>query len=316
MLFAVSAFAQVSERVEVNVVNVDVTVLDRSGKPVDDLTKDDFAVFEDGQQQKITHFAFVKRDERSHQRSVVVVIDQRFLSNTVQRNRAIAALENTVANAEDGSTWCVVTLNDPAGLKTIIQPTADRKLAAAALESVRKGASPPEQVSLAIPFDPNDDFQCETAECVMRDYGIEPVGAMTAWFVAAANHAIRRVRMMPGSRDILFVTDAAVYDPVMFGPIVRDAGAANARVFVLAPSGPGGGRGGYWIAKETGGLYLGSNRPADSAQAFEQATGNEYELAYSTGPDDGKYHHIDVKVLRAGRFTLLHRNGYFRVPRR
>ena len=50
------------ERIEVNVVNVDVTVLDRSGKPVSDLTKDDFEIREDGVLQQITNFSVVQRE--------------------------------------------------------------------------------------------------------------------------------------------------------------------------------------------------------------------------------------------------------------
>src|SRR5690242_13496118 len=44
-------------RVDVQVVNVDVVVTDTDGKPVMNLTRDDFAVFEDGVPQKITNFS-------------------------------------------------------------------------------------------------------------------------------------------------------------------------------------------------------------------------------------------------------------------
>src|ERR1700720_3279748 len=44
-------------QVEVHVVNVDVTVTDGHGRPVLDLTKDDFEVLEDGHRQKVTNFS-------------------------------------------------------------------------------------------------------------------------------------------------------------------------------------------------------------------------------------------------------------------
>src|SRR5262245_48478734 len=55
-LYAQSAVPPLTARVEVQVVNVDVTVTDTDGKPVMNLTKDDFEIFEDGRPQKITNF--------------------------------------------------------------------------------------------------------------------------------------------------------------------------------------------------------------------------------------------------------------------
>jgi VWFA-related protein len=46
-----------SESVEVRVVNVDVRVTDRKGRPVQGLTRDDFKLFEDGEEVKITNFS-------------------------------------------------------------------------------------------------------------------------------------------------------------------------------------------------------------------------------------------------------------------
>src|SRR5260370_40214425 len=46
--------------VDVNVVNVDVTVTDRSGKPIMDLTRDDFQIFEDGKPMKVTNFSLAE----------------------------------------------------------------------------------------------------------------------------------------------------------------------------------------------------------------------------------------------------------------
>src|SRR5688500_17757021 len=47
-------------RVDTEVVRVDVTVLDRRGRPVTDLTKEDFVVEEDGAAQAITSFKLVE----------------------------------------------------------------------------------------------------------------------------------------------------------------------------------------------------------------------------------------------------------------
>src|SRR3954453_21034034 len=55
LLFAAIAHAQVTERIDVRVVNVDVTITSK-GAPVSGLTRDDFQVFEDGKQQAISNF--------------------------------------------------------------------------------------------------------------------------------------------------------------------------------------------------------------------------------------------------------------------
>jgi hypothetical protein len=47
------------DEVEVTVVNVIAHVTDRGGKPVTTLSKDDFEVFQDGQEREITNFQLI-----------------------------------------------------------------------------------------------------------------------------------------------------------------------------------------------------------------------------------------------------------------
>ena len=56
-LLAVSAAAQYSERIEVRLHQLDVIVETRDGKPVTDLTQDDFIVLMNRKPQTITHFS-------------------------------------------------------------------------------------------------------------------------------------------------------------------------------------------------------------------------------------------------------------------
>src|SRR2546430_17560373 len=56
---ASSLFAQTSAKVDVKVINVDVSVMDAAGKAISNLEPDDFEVLEDNQPQKITNFAWV-----------------------------------------------------------------------------------------------------------------------------------------------------------------------------------------------------------------------------------------------------------------
>src|SRR5437016_5350564 len=45
-----------SETIEVRVINIDVMVTDKAGKPVIGLTKNDFELYENGQKREITNF--------------------------------------------------------------------------------------------------------------------------------------------------------------------------------------------------------------------------------------------------------------------
>src|SRR5207237_9955070 len=56
LLFASAALAQVRETVNVNFVEVPVTVLDRNGDPVRGLTADRFEVIDQGKARTITSF--------------------------------------------------------------------------------------------------------------------------------------------------------------------------------------------------------------------------------------------------------------------
>ncbi len=65
LLFALSAGianAQFSETVEVRVTNVEAIVVDKAGKPVGGLTKDDFEVYENGVRQELSNFAEIREN--------------------------------------------------------------------------------------------------------------------------------------------------------------------------------------------------------------------------------------------------------------
>jgi VWFA-related protein len=54
-----------SETIEVRVINVDVMVTDRSGKPVTGLTKNDFELYENGRKKEITNFLEMRAPQAS-----------------------------------------------------------------------------------------------------------------------------------------------------------------------------------------------------------------------------------------------------------
>src|SRR6266536_6268451 len=88
-----SSSAPLLESVDVKIINVDVTVTDGSGKPVNDLTKDDFEITEDGRPQTIKNFSVTQRKMRSSEggsvevtqrgrrRKVIVLVDNNYIDS-------------------------------------------------------------------------------------------------------------------------------------------------------------------------------------------------------------------------------------------
>lgn len=118
------------EQVDVEVVNVDVTVTDRSGRPITGLTADDFVLYQDGERREITNFySFLNgrlkldRDdpdvlpasewpEERLLRRVVFLFDNNSLEKR-DRARAIEELEQFVLEQFDGTyEWAVVAYSD------------------------------------------------------------------------------------------------------------------------------------------------------------------------------------------------------------
>lgn len=139
--------------VEVNVVNVDVTVTDRKGKPVTDLTGEDFEVLEDGKRQTITNFSVIQsristsagtRSETTPgvtvtsaaevPRKILLLVDNNHIE-AMERNRALRTVEKYL-DARFPGEWAVATIGHNVQL---IQPfTHDPAALHRAFERVRR----------------------------------------------------------------------------------------------------------------------------------------------------------------------------------
>jgi VWFA-related protein len=104
--------------VEVQVINVDAVVTDTDGKPVMNLTRDDFEVFEDGKPQKITNFSVfdgaVMRDAAAAaaaaktavpeelRRKVLLLVDNNYIEKS-ERDLALNRIEQYLTKSYDGN---------------------------------------------------------------------------------------------------------------------------------------------------------------------------------------------------------------------
>jgi len=250
-LAATSAFAQsLTEKIDVSLVNVDVTVTSH-GAAARGLTRDDFQVFEDGLAQPITNFFAVEpalkanrnttvaatpdvtiadpTDER-FRRKVLVIVDNRHVTMH-NRDRALAALERFVDDRFTGGTydWSIALVSDKAHL--MLPLTSDKEKLHAAVAAVRRIVANPDhlseedlsRVATVSAFDaaePAKNFKYGTAAGetarAMVDYATEvQIESDAAETVSAIRDAVRSFSGAPGRKIILLITGSLGLDGAM-----------------------------------------------------------------------------------------------------
>src|SRR5690242_16097751 len=173
LLFAISGFAQqtapppLTERMDVTLVNVEVSVLDARGNPVTDLNEQDFEILEDGSPRTISNFAAIKgagtaaasaskpavtfASDPDHRRSVVVLVDVRALGEKPRRARAVDALQRFLTEYPDDTNWSIILLRSGMrSMETLLPMTTDRAAIREALTAVRNGVELPSSTAAPI----------------------------------------------------------------------------------------------------------------------------------------------------------------------
>jgi VWFA-related protein len=230
-LMAVAALAlQLSESIEVRVVNVDVVVADRDGKPVTGLTKDDFEIFEDKKPQVITNFYEIRGGVPAESgaengpaalrpRSFIFFIDNRAMHPLLRKHVTdeLAKFVDTAVGPNDQVS--VVTWD---GTFRILTPlTGDKAAVRKAIDTVARTGTP---------MSSRTDFQRVQAECT-QNRGI-PI--KTAYDLCIGSLRIETQRMTTYSRLMLNAVEVAMSTV---------AGVEGRKVLVLAgtdlPARPG-----------------------------------------------------------------------------
>ncbi|HKR64972.1 MAG TPA: hypothetical protein VJZ00_14660, partial [Thermoanaerobaculia bacterium] len=161
VLYAVAvgpAHAQtLSETVEVRVLEIEAVVLDRNGKPVEGLTRDDFEVKLDGKPADVTNFFRVRRGvigssnatERAAGEKVVpamqsesrlVVVFDDFHLRQASRKRALDALRRYIESShDDGISFMLLRWNGSMSVR--LSPTKDRQSMLRAIEKLERESS-------------------------------------------------------------------------------------------------------------------------------------------------------------------------------
>lgn len=151
ILVFTTAYAQrFGEAVQVTIIEVPVTVVDRSGNPVRGLTKADFELFDDGKKVPIDYFEVVdmttvsKEDDEDEAAPPPAVATRNFLllfdlanssPGTIERaSQAAREFVDTQIGERDQAAVAVFT--NQAGAKMVTNFTRDRKLLANAIDTL------------------------------------------------------------------------------------------------------------------------------------------------------------------------------------
>lgn len=151
LLVAAPLLAQqpAAQKIDVRVINVDVSVIDGNGKAVVDLKKDDFEITEDGQPQSTTNFLLLHRPGVSAaqptpvdlqlRRRVILLVDNNYIDK-VDRDNALRRLDEFVDGTFDGSyEWSLGMIGQQL---EIVQPfTVDKALIHEAVKKIRRSTS-------------------------------------------------------------------------------------------------------------------------------------------------------------------------------
>lgn len=312
-------------------VRVDVTVLDRKGQPITDLTKDDFEIREDGVEQSIDTIKLIEATgqapdddtslpirSRHHAaaeaarddiRVFVIFWDEYHIGQMAPAIRARAALTNFVQFAFGPTD--LVALMDQLTPADAITFTRNRRDLADQVNKLngRQGIYLPPRSAV----EEAQMYRARDIEMLRSQVTASALESTIAYLGS----------IKEGRKAILFVSQTI--GRVGLGPsdtftwldgAIRLANASNTTIYSLDPRGlsMNSRRSDVLqtLAESTGGKQYSSNAPAASLREVVRNASAFYLLGYSSAknPADGKFHKISVRVKRPG-VEVRSRTGYY-----
>jgi Ca-activated chloride channel family protein len=270
-------------RVQVRLVNVFVNVTDQTGAPIPGLTKNDFSVFDNGQQQQIA--VFEQHSDRPL--SIVLAIDT---SGSVQKDLGLEtedAREFIHALLRPSDRVAVLDFNT--AVHQVVPFTNNLRVIDTALRRLSRGPATALYAALVQGAQQLAPLHGRKVLIVISDGGNTVDGVDYPQALDAARRA-----------------QAMIY-PIIDLPIINDAGRDIAGEHALIT-----------LSQQTGGKYYyaqsGNLQPVFNRVASDLRT--EYLLAYypkSVHRRFSHYHAITVKlnVPRASSYQVTYRTGYY-----
>ncbi|HEV8590150.1 MAG TPA: VWA domain-containing protein, partial [Pyrinomonadaceae bacterium] len=219
-------------RITTNLVQVDAVVTDKDGKIVTDLKPEEVEIFEDGRQQKITHFSYnvtetaepaketksTSADKNAPpvppsrlrpediRRTIALVVDDLGLSfeSTYFVRRALKKFVDEQMQPGD----LVAIIRTSGGMGALQQFTSDKRQLYAAIERVkwyasgRGGVGAFASITPPTPGDHGEEIDKANEEFNQFREDVYAVGTL-----GAVNYVVRGLRELPGRKSILLISD-------------------------------------------------------------------------------------------------------------
>jgi len=333
---AVGQDSPLAIRLDVQLVTLDVGVFDADGRPVSDLTREDFLAYEDGVPQEIRNFSPADAPY-----SIQLLIDRsvsmqdhwplmepalaRLVSNLKPQDRiSIGAFDERSKDVEVLLDWRDV--GNGASMQILINPVGRGNMS---VHVSMTAASPGTSGTISYP---SKDFYRALDWVAGRLSGISGRKGAIVFSDGRPRGISGRVSSVDGSR--IFQLDDA-RDDGDFRKVMRTIEASKARfdfVAVNTDLNPAGGvvRGPLLemlgqglptrsklelLAAASGGRVVFPRRVEDTAMFYERIArelGTSYTLAYSPASVSkaGSYHRIEIRTRRTGLKVQQSRDGY------
>ncbi len=219
-------------RITTNLVQVDAVVTDKNGKVVTDLKPEEVQIFEDGKQQKITHFSYnvseapvVERPAKPApvdknappvppvalkpeqvRRTMAIVVDDLGLSfeSTYFVRRALKKFVDEQMLPGD----LVAIIRTSGGIGALQQFTTDKRQLYAAIERVKWNATGRAGISAFAPIEPptpgDAGAAIDQANADLNQFREEVFSVGT---LGAVNYVVNGLRELPGRKSVLLISD-------------------------------------------------------------------------------------------------------------
>ncbi len=227
-------------------IQIDVTVTDKSGKVITDLKRDEIEIYENGQKQDISNFSFIsnvgERVEKGKaaapavvlpppavkpenvRRTIALVVDDLTLSfeSTYFVRRALKKFVDEQMQEGD----LVAIIRTGAGIGALQQFTTDRRQLYAAIEKVKWNASGGGNIGAFAPLqaladtgEPESEPEpgVRTAEGIERENNDFRQSLFATGTLGAVNYVVRGMAELPGRKSVMLLSDG-------FKLFTKDAG--------------------------------------------------------------------------------------------
>ena len=260
-------------RITTNLVQVDAVVTDKSGKVVTDLKPEEVQIFEDGRQQKITHFTYYVAERppaekpakpatvdknappvptsrlrpEDVRRTIALVVDDLGLSfeSTYYVRRALKKFVDEQMQPGD----LVAIIRTSGGMGALQQFTSDKRQLNAAIERVKWNAIGRSGVGAFAAIEPPtpgpggadiDTFNEEANQTRQDMFAVGTLGAIS--------YVVKGLKTLPGRKSILLISDGfRIYnldDPTRnylarekLNRLIDEAGRASVVIYTMNATG-------------------------------------------------------------------------------